>query len=883
MKKIYTSLFVMGLLSGSAMAQQLPNADFEGGWVDCIPWNTANTTDKQGTTPASWCVSNVVTPKMNLGNATIANNIEGNNSTSAVQVFNHSAAGQVIPGYLTLGTTWSTAKIKLASPSDEDGGTWGGLDFTYRPDAISFDYIHSNGSGSTQPASAIVYLWKGETQQANVPGANSYSANIFGSVPDPATCTMVNRDRNIVGLSTVKGGDVTKSDDFETIAYTSYSINETPQEWTNLLIPIDYSSTATPSKINVIFAACDYFADRSNHKGNDKLSIDNVKLVYYSRLSGIKVNGVAVENFSPDQYSYTLSGDAPAATAFETTCLGNSGSASASVTVNGNVATIKVTNINTNGTDIDGETEHIYTVTFVKEAPTVVSSKQYTGLLTIDLGEVSEIPNTTITLNTMSDGTFAMSLEKFGADPTDPDDNGMGDINVDNITLDGTTLSGSAKGLELMGGYIKANVDLTGTLEDPDLTLNLDVHWLAEDGESIQASFPVTFTTKTSNVVDSKEYVGLLIIDLGEKTEIPNTTITLSTMKDGTYAMSLEKFGADPTDPEDNGMGDINVDNITLEGTTLTGSAKGLELMSGFIKADVDLTGTLDGEKLILHLTVKWLADDGETVQATFPVDFYCPAELAEEPNGLTYRRKYTDGSSRYYSEISYTVGDNTVVVYNTSNPTSEDYYVTPLQNQWQEEGAYIDFTDKVIEIPVDADQFTVTLKGLAGTAINWSQSCVYVDWNNNGSFIDEGETNGVINLGIKPNQTGGGLVITESGDHDDISLPAGLAVGDTFPMLIALTEPKGVDGTEDLWGSNWEWSKEIFNNNVCSLINGQAYELTVRIVDKLAAIDNVATDNNNAPVEFFNLQGMSVDADNLTPGIYIMRQGKNVKKVLVK
>lgn len=37
------------------------------------------------------------------------------------------------------------------------------------------------------------------------------------------------------------------------------------------------------------------------------------------------------------------------------------------------------------------------------------------------------------------------------------------------------------------------------------------------------------------------------------------------------------------------------------------------------------------------------------------------------------------------------------------------------------------------------------------------------------------------------------------------------------------------------------------------------------------------------APVEWFNLQGLRVDGDHLTPGIYIRRQGKVTKKVLIR
>lgn len=39
----------------------------------------------------------------------------------------------------------------------------------------------------------------------------------------------------------------------------------------------------------------------------------------------------------------------------------------------------------------------------------------------------------------------------------------------------------------------------------------------------------------------------------------------------------------------------------------------------------------------------------------------------------------------------------------------------------------------------------------------------------------------------------------------------------------------------------------------------------------------------DEAPVEWFNLQGLRVDGDHLTPGIYIRRQGKTTKKVLIR
>lgn len=51
----------------------------------------------------------------------------------------------------------------------------------------------------------------------------------------------------------------------------------------------------------------------------------------------------------------------------------------------------------------------------------------------------------------------------------------------------------------------------------------------------------------------------------------------------------------------------------------------------------------------------------------------------------------------------------------------------------------------------------------------------------------------------------------------------------------------------------------------------------------KASGIAALEADNANAPVEFFNLQGVRVSGDALTPGLYIRRQGSATAKILVK
>ena len=51
----------------------------------------------------------------------------------------------------------------------------------------------------------------------------------------------------------------------------------------------------------------------------------------------------------------------------------------------------------------------------------------------------------------------------------------------------------------------------------------------------------------------------------------------------------------------------------------------------------------------------------------------------------------------------------------------------------------------------------------------------------------------------------------------------------------------------------------------------------------KPTAVESISADDLNAPVEYFNLQGVKVSDKNLAPGVYIRRQGKTAEKVLVK
>lgn len=270
---------------------------FEDEWVKCIPWDSNKNKIAVGKTPTGWCVSNVYTTAKTFNIASRLDVYE-DESDYAVKLTNSSYMGQNVPAYMTLGTSWATAK---GFGGNADGGSFGGKEFTTRPDAIRFDYLRNTPKGK-ENATVVAYLWKGTYTQMNVPGNTAITGN-------PKLCDMKDRDRSILGMPTDQGGDVTKTSDAECIATINYSItSSTNGEWETLTIPFEYKTSSTPEKINIIFSATDYF-NRSKIVSGNSLCVDNVKYVYYHSLSNIKLNGTTIDGFNENRTEYTVKGN----------------------------------------------------------------------------------------------------------------------------------------------------------------------------------------------------------------------------------------------------------------------------------------------------------------------------------------------------------------------------------------------------------------------------------------------------------------------------------------------------------------------------------------------------------------------------------------------
>lgn len=504
MKKILSATCAMMLASAGMMANaqqeqtQLPNVGFDG-WKTTNGTTILTSTDSKGSQvrpgsePEGWNASNI---NQIFDIKTLCEKKEDSGNVY-VQLKNTEMVGNVVPAYLTLGTPWVFAHgsgfSMMTYAKYGDGGSFSGVDFGFKPDAISFKYRKSGNTGET--SHVIAYLWNG-----------SFSSNVPTAVTKDGVYTygksMQDVDRVVIGNQndenvTVKG---------KLIASLDFKIAEDKQDWTSEVVEFEYvpeNLKETPSKMNVVISASDYWT-RSNLKGNTQLDIDDVKFVYYSRLASISLNGEAI-TLEEGKYDYTVgkvlnfSEDA-----VETTVKGQTAESKVSVDAESAVVTVVVSNV---GADTDGVSSHTYTFQYQKpEVEPVI--EEYEGYLNVEMngGQIEQNTQSKIEIHDYQNGTCTFLLPNLTIGGELP----LGDIRIDNVEIKtvegGNSYTGTVEDMALLGGAIHAKVVLNGTIISSDVKMDVDVIWYQDyPNNTPEKAMPikVSFTSAPLSSVDS--------------------------------------------------------------------------------------------------------------------------------------------------------------------------------------------------------------------------------------------------------------------------------------------------------------------------------------------------------------------------------------------
>ncbi len=598
-KKFYLLGLCVAASAAFADAQQLPNVGFD----DWKAGNDMGSTKYMGMTnatkprpydtntgvtePSGWNGSNVnqVFNFYFIEKETVAEN------NVAVRLVNKFAGigtiGANAPGFITFGTPWVYAEMNTANC---DGGAFGGMDFSYKPDAIKGVYKYAQGD-APETSHIIVYLWNG-----------TFTSEI-GSIDDTKKESCNDVDRAILGKS--NAGTVTG--DGKLVASCDYKITTTDGDWKEIIVPLAYVENAgEPTKMNVIISAADYWT-RSNIQQNTTLSVDDVDFVYYSTLTELKVNGEAVA-LEGGEYEYAMSGtELP--TAEQVAATTNSQFAKAAVTVDAANAQVRIDVTNQGGKDVDGETSHTYVLQYEK----AVEAASYEGYLNILMGsQLAYNQSAAIEIADKEEGLCTFTLPDFnlGGMP-------FGDIVVDDVTVveaDGVkTYSGSVDGLTLAGGIV-ADVELSGTIDaDNVCDFIINVTW---------NNLPIAVTFTTDLV--GEDYAGYLNIETGGvpmgQEQQASVKIALTAVDKCTFLLPDFQFGGIP-------LGDIMVENVAItdgengEKVYSGSTVEDLVLVPGAITASVEIDGTITADgHCNFKIDVLWKEQD-TPIEVTFTTE----------------------------------------------------------------------------------------------------------------------------------------------------------------------------------------------------------------------------------------------------------------------
>ena len=568
MKKLFIALSLAAFALGAQAQYQLANPGFDDTWSAIQPYTGGGSTNV-GTTPDGWCVANVA--GFNLFGTWMGSTVVGTADTDRTGVTNgHSCklqnveyASNVIPGYITLGTSWNTANT---SGGNSDGGSFGGVSFTRTPDAIEF-YYKRTAADNSQPASVVAYIWKGSTSQTNVPVSISSS---------PKKVTMTNRDRNILGLSySLPTGDSnrpTYSSDFSLIASLMTGdehivrLTEEKSDWTKATYEFTYhNATDKPTMINVVFGAMDYFTDRSNHKKNNTLTVDDVKFLYYSELASCSYNGTAV--------TFT-NGTATIDEFYDASKL--------SVASNGHGATIEKSM---------NEATQLLTITVKGEDISENASNYHTYTIQFKDAALSDLSYNGATLSGFSESVTSYDLSS--------------------VLYDETKLSYTVKG---SATAVKSYDAETGLLT------------ITVTGATSVTEYTIQFKVKTGpEVVSTKTYTEDLYVTMGMNTaDKQPANIQVETLENGNINFVLKNFVL-VAGEEIMPIGNIAVENIEVASDNTFSFNGGIELAEGDDPAYADMwmgptVNLMCGGNVPINMVGEFIGDDHVVVYISIKI-----------------------------------------------------------------------------------------------------------------------------------------------------------------------------------------------------------------------------------------------------------------------
>lgn len=487
-------------------------------------------------------------------------------------------------------------------------------------------------------------------------------------------------------------------------------------------------------------------------------------------------------------------------------------------------------------------------------APTLQEGRDISEL-TVDL-KVNAPENGTLTVTNLEDNSAveagehtvaAQGMYNVVAAPAD----GYAIVGVYAKTVNGETVLVNGSDIcvlgntELSARFTNQFSTVTFVAENPmpfvvyhngvQVATNEDENFGAIQGETYKIVFTVPFELELQGItVDGQEIAAVdnaCEFTVGENT---NKVVVNATPKQ-TFAVTIEQPMVDGV-----AAGTVTVTGVNGEIANGDKAIIGDELTVSFVPAD--------GYRF-RHYIINGELTAANSIVVEDAVSFGVEAEAGNEYPALTHSFANGVGQSNRLIKAMKQVG---VEGYLFNAETQEELGYVSYDANDKSKGAVINKTGvRAGHFQIDAStrQFSLmftpywgtvmTTEGSKNSEVKWTNFLVYVDWNGDGDFADEGESCYWDNdqAGTDTHFT------TEEGCTGVINVPAGVKEG-TYRMRFILYEPNAWPYTEE----SRQQAFEQYASTLTNINNGVAYDFDVDVAsDRLEASRKVTFESNFA------------------------------------
>ena len=297
-------VILMAVCTSNVSAQQFTDPGFE-------DWSGEEFASSEQ--PKYWNFSNVSQMGVDKNFAHKTTGRSGSALKIQDQFVGVGSIGATSPGYVSLGKPWAYVS-SITSINDATAGTYGGIQWKYRPDSmvVWIKRYYDNGAEGAdgdhvmeEDFNILYYAWSGTSQGTSYKAKNGSCTNVYKSKPEYC----IDEESDI--RQALNGNECETKTYAKQIAEGWICDRKVYSNWTRIVIPIYYLNDDVPQKCNVILSAGRYpdFRANTGQYAGSTMDVDDISLVYSSKIQKLYINGREWKAFdanSTEEQIYSL-------------------------------------------------------------------------------------------------------------------------------------------------------------------------------------------------------------------------------------------------------------------------------------------------------------------------------------------------------------------------------------------------------------------------------------------------------------------------------------------------------------------------------------------------------------------------------------------------